>query len=171
MPKAIAQFQKVWPLPYGVPAGSVVLHTRPESPRSITLDAVAVVRDIVASGMKTPHQRLFFYDHAGELDEVVVEHGEFVDFKSWTPEAPAPELVTITPETTLRTIVRQIIAACEANGIPFHGVAFGIEAKADRTDLFFVKIHSAYLDGVTFYGPSMATAINAVLTSRPGARP
>ncbi|MHC4718175.1 MAG: hypothetical protein ACYS5V_14475 [Planctomycetota bacterium] len=51
---------------------------------TITNDAEAVVADLNAAGLLTPGRRVFYYDSAGGLDELVVQNGRFYGF------APGP---------------------------------------------------------------------------------
>lgn len=82
--KSTANYKRVWPLPANVPEGSVVI--RDVGPwdtfKSVTNDAEAVVRDLVASGqIKNNGQRLFYFDSDGTLDELIVRNGAYFGFK------------------------------------------------------------------------------------------
>lgn len=84
MPKSKAKWSRVFPLPEGVPAGCVVIRdlANTAGTMSVTNDAEAVVRDLVAGGQLAPNgQRLFYFDCDEALDELVVANGEFVGFQ------------------------------------------------------------------------------------------
>ena len=53
---------------------------------SVTNAAEFVVATMLRNGTLQPDERLYYYDTAGALDEIVHEDGEFVRFKSGGPE-------------------------------------------------------------------------------------
>lgn len=80
---SVANYEFVAPLPLGVPPGSVVL--RDIGPhdqfKTITNAADEVVSELWRAGKLKNGQRLFYFDSMGDLDELVIEGGRFVDFK------------------------------------------------------------------------------------------
>ena len=53
---------------------------------SVTNDVEAVIEDLVSNGQLEAGRRLFYYDSAGEKDEILVDGGSFVGFRPGPPE-------------------------------------------------------------------------------------
>lgn len=51
-----------------------------EARPSVTNDAERVVKQLVAGGLLPPGRRLAYYDTEGQLDEIIVEDGQFAGF-------------------------------------------------------------------------------------------
>lgn len=62
----------------------LVIRDRDTGGPSITNDAEAVVRFLIARGKLTPRMRLFYYDTDGQLDELLHDGTKFTGF------APGP---------------------------------------------------------------------------------
>lgn len=55
---------------------------------TVTNAAEQVVADLIKTGVLQPDQRLFCYDSAGQLDEMLVREGKFAGF-AFAPEGAA----------------------------------------------------------------------------------
>ncbi|MEE8241505.1 MAG: hypothetical protein V3R16_09580 [Nitrospirales bacterium] len=56
---------------------------------TITNDAPAVVQDLVSDGTLAKGAWLFYYDSAGDLDEIIVTDGRFAGFRAGA-QSPTP---------------------------------------------------------------------------------